>query len=132
MNNNLRIFTEFHMEGQRVDLVIVEINPDLIWKESLEDCVIDIVATIEMKFKGQGVNDSPFYKDIEKVIQYINGWGVNTKHYLAFIQEKYFIKDEITSWLSDEQINSSKGKLVELYSYWDNETDESEWIVKEY
>ncbi|MEK4738890.1 MULTISPECIES: hypothetical protein [Bacillus] len=32
-------------------------------------------------------------------------------------------------WLEDEQASNAKGKVSELYAYWDQDSDETVWSV---
>ncbi len=130
--NHIRIFTEYYVEGERIDLVVVEIDPIIAEGNYLGDVVKRVLAVVEMKYKGCFVSDTVFYKDIEKVLSFINSWGSNTSHYIAFLQEKYFKREEVVNWLSDEQAVTASGKLTELYAYWDEDSDEAVWRVVEY
>ncbi|PER24587.1 hypothetical protein CN490_22520 [Bacillus cereus] len=128
-NNNLRIFTEYYINGERIDLAIVEI--DLIAGEDyhLSDRVTRVLAAVEMKYKGAAVSDDVFYGDVNKILSFIHSWGHETKHYLAFIQEKYFKTEDVVNWLDDVQASKVKGAVTELYAYWDQENDETIWSV---
>lgn len=66
IENNLRIFTEYHINGERVDLVLVEIDPVKVAESNLGDSVKSIVATVEMKHKTGYVNDSIFIKILKR------------------------------------------------------------------
>ncbi|EJV59181.1 hypothetical protein BWGOE3_08900 [Bacillus mycoides] len=128
-NNNLRIFTEYYINGERIDLAIVEIDSIAVEDYHLKDCVIRVLAAVEMKYKGASVSDDVFYEDVNKILSFINSWGNDTKHYLAFIQEKYFKTEDVGNWLEDEQASNAKGKVSELYAYWDQDSDETVWSV---
>ncbi|WP_281349678.1 hypothetical protein [Ornithinibacillus caprae] len=43
-----------------------------------------------MKLKSAYVSENIYYKDIERVLSYIEAGSATTWHYLAFIQENYF------------------------------------------
>jgi len=104
--NNLFIYAEFGYFDKEVDLAIVHIVGE----------TITPVALFELKYKNSA-NGNEFYKDVEKVIQYINQSQDNAlcKHYLCFIQEAEFEEmSENFSWLSKEQAKLSKGKITEL------------------
>ncbi|XKK15617.1 hypothetical protein HFP64_27980 [Bacillus sp. AC79A.1] len=116
-NNNLRIFTEYFINGERIDLAIVEIDSIAVEDYHLSDCIIRVLAAVEMKYKGSSVSDDVFYGDVNKILSFINSWGNETKHYLAFIQEKYFKTGDVVNWLEDEQASKVKGKVTELYAY---------------
>ncbi|OOZ85010.1 hypothetical protein BHL25_19285 [Bacillus cereus] len=128
-NNNLRIFTEYFINGERIDLAIVEIDSIAVEDYHLSDCIIRVLAAVEMKYKSASVSDDIFYGDVNKILSFINSWGNETKHYLAFIQEKYFKKDDLVNWLDNEQASKVKGKVTELYAYWDQDSDETVWSV---
>lgn len=125
--NNLRIFTEYYINGERIDLVIVEIDPLKAEQYHLGDCVNRVLAVVEMKHKNAYANDSLFYKDVQKVLSFVKTWGFNTKHYLAFIQEKYFKAEDIVNWLDEKEAIQGNGKVTELYAYWDEDSNETVW-----
>lgn len=128
-SNNLRIFTEYYINGERIDLAIVEIDSIAVEDYHLSDCVTRVLAAVEMKYKSSSVNNDVFYGDVNKILSFINSWGNETKHYLAFIQEKYFKTEDLVNWLDDEQASKVKGKVTELYAYWDQDSDEAFWNV---
>ncbi|MEA1012656.1 MULTISPECIES: hypothetical protein [Bacillus cereus group] len=128
-NNNLRIFTEYYINGERIDLVIVEIDSVAAEDYHLSDCIIRVLTAVEMKYKDASVRDDVFYGDVNKILSFLNSWGNETKHYLAFIQEKYFKTGDVVNWLEDEKANKVRGKVTELYAYWDQESDETVWSV---
>ncbi len=128
-NNNLRIFTEYFINGERIDLAIVEIDSIAVEDYHLSDCIIRVLAAVEMKYKSASVSDDIFYGDVNKILSFINSWGNDTKHYLAFIQEKYFKTDDVGNWLIAEQASRAEGKVTELYAYWDQDSDETVWRV---
>ncbi len=130
--HNLRIFTEYYINGKRVDLVIVEIDPFAVEGNYLADCVTRVLATIEMKYKSGYVNEFLFYKDIEKIFSFIDTWGKDTKHYFAFIQETYFKMEEIEHWVDNKKAAKIKGKITELYAYWDENSDKTFWSIIDY
>ncbi|MGG0179227.1 hypothetical protein ACTFQO_25145 [Bacillus cereus group sp. MYBK29-1] len=128
-NNNLRIFTEYSINRKKIDLAIVEIDSVAVEDYHLSDCVTRVLAAVEMKYKSASVSDDVFYGDVNKILSFINSWGNETKHYLAFIQEKYFKTEDLVNWLDDEQANKVKEKVTELYAYWDQDSDETVWSV---
>lgn len=121
---NLRIFTEYKIGNNRVDLVIVETDPES--TEYLGDCVTKILSSVEIKYKDADTSESKFYQDIEKIISYIDTWGHDTRLFFAFLQEKYFKSEEIINWIEDEHIADV------LYAYWDEDIDETIWKVVDY
>lgn len=130
--HNLRIFTEFKVANNRIDLAIVEIDPQMTLEKPLSECVTKIVASIEMKYKSAGTQDFVFYQDIEKIFSYIDTWGNDTKHYFAFIQEEYFNAGEIINWIEAQDVASMHGKITELYAYWNESNGEAVWKVVDY
>ncbi|MCQ0952728.1 hypothetical protein L2I63_03115 [Bacillus cereus] len=70
-----------------------------------------------MKYKSAAVSDDVFYGDVNKILSFIKSWRNETKHYLAFIQEKYFKTEDVINWLDDEQASKVKGTVTELYAY---------------
>lgn len=130
--NNLRIFTEYKIGDNRIDLAVVEIDPEVAVDNHLDDCVTKVLFSIEMKYKSAGTSESIFYQDIEKILSYIDTWGNDTKHYFAFIQEEYFKKGEIINWVKNEHVVNAQGKTTELYAYWDEDMDETIWKTVDY
>lgn len=130
--NNLRIFTEYYIDGERIDLVIVEIDPVRAEEYYLGDCVNSILAVVEMKYLNPYASASIFYKDVQKILSFIHTWDNNTKHYLAFIQEKYFKTEDIENWFENEQAANAKGKVTELYAYWNVDSDETVWSIADH
>ncbi len=130
--NNLAIFTEFYIPElkQRVDLVVVKIDPVKAEEGYLGDAVKSIIAIVEMKYKGSGATDEVFEKDVEKVLHYSHLYKEDvTKCYVAFIREKYFYADEVTHFLDDNKLDLAKGKLVELLAYWVRDDDTVTWEI---
>ena len=130
--HNLRIFTEYYIYGERVDLAIVEIDPAATAESYLGDCVTNVLVAIEMKHKNGYTSNSIFYQDIEKTFNFINTWGSETKHYFAFIQEKYFAPEEIENWIGKESASEIKEKVTELYAYWNVKSNETVWSIVDY
>lgn len=129
IKNNLRIFTEYSVGTERIDLVIVEIDPVKAEEYHLSDCVTRVLAVVEMKHKSASTSDSIFYKDVQKIFSYIKDLGTKSKYYLAFIQEKYFNAENVENWITKDQIIKAKGKVTELYAYWDEDSDETVWTI---
>lgn len=126
-SNNLRIFTEYYINGERIDLAIVEIDLIAVEDYHLSDCVTRVLAAVEMKYKGAAVSDDVFYGDVNKILSFIHSWGHETKHYLAFIQAKYFKTENVVNWLDDERAIKVKGQITELYAYLDKDSHEAVW-----
>lgn len=129
---NLRIYTEYYIKPDRVDLVVVQIDPEKADYSYLGDSVIKVLASIEMKYKSAYANDKVFTDDVLKVIRYINDWGQETKHYLAVVQEKYYESHKVKNWITDIQAGKLKNQVTELLAYWDYDTDETVWRTVEH
>lgn len=131
-DNNLAIFTEYYIDtNQKIDLVVVEIDVDKAKNDYLGNCVEEIIAIVEMKYKGRNVSEKHFINDVEKVLVFTNQFkSMATKFFLAFIREKYFHADEVTNFLSDYEGYPS-GRIVELLSYGSVEKDNMVWKVFE-
>lgn len=135
---NLKLFPEYRIgkrlgiNGQKADLAIVVIDPILAEEYHLEDCVTEVISVIEMKHKGKRAPEKLFDDDVIKVLSYINNTTSDTMYYVAFIREKYFYPDEVTNWLTDEQSLQTAGRLTEMYSYGDKESNSMHWGLKEY
>lgn len=127
--NNLRIFTEYYISGERIDLVIAEIDSETATESYLGDSIKKVLVAIEMKYKSGSVNESVFYQDINKILPFIDTWGNDTKHYFAFIQERYFKTDDIINWIGKEESSKIKGKVTELYAYWDKDSNDAIWRI---
>lgn len=121
--NRLRIYTEFHYRNlehpqERADLVVVQLDK--------KSNIVEVLATIEFKYKGFGVSDHHYHKDVEKVIRYIwhhpNDIFKNTHFYLAFINETNYepIDPEHLSYATTEQRATSAGRITELLSYFED------------
>ncbi|MGE8080991.1 hypothetical protein [Peribacillus loiseleuriae] len=131
--NNLRIFTEYYIEGERIDLAVVEIDPIKAQNNYLGNCVTRVISVIEMKYKGKNASESLFDADVNKIISYMEKMDNDTLFYIAFIREKYFNFDEVTNWVvMDEHIEKAKGKLTELFSYGEVESDDMVWHIVEH
>ena len=133
--NNLAIFTEYYVPElkQRVDLVVVEMNPLKAQSGYLGNAVKRIIAIVEMKYKGKAATDLIFEQDVEKVLGYSQLYNEEiTKFYVAFIREKYFNADEVTHFLAEEKIKIATGKLVELLAYWIIDDDTVCWDIIEH
>ncbi|WP_035721768.1 hypothetical protein [Gracilibacillus boraciitolerans] len=127
---NLRIFTEYFVDGERIDLVIVQIDPFRAKESYLGDCITEIIVAVEMKYKNSYTSDKVFLQDVDKVLSFIRNWKSNTTtFYLAFIHEKYMNSQEKMSWIHDKHIEIVKGKVTELNAYWDEVSDETRWII---
>lgn len=118
IDNNIRIFTEFHdgkLAGKSAiaDIAIVKIGDNEV--EHIRRNIEKIYAIIELKHKGSQVPVDCFIKDVEKTIEYIKDKDlVDCQFYLGFIHEGEFAKNE-TSWLQNKkQERLAMGRLTEL------------------
>lgn len=127
--NNLRMYTEFHIHGERIDLAIVEINPKVAESTYLEDSVKRVLIAIEMKYKHRQTREHVFYDDVQKTLTYLTTWGKDTNYYLAFIHEKYYSAGSMHHWVEKEERALAKDRVTELFAFWDEETDETVWTV---
>lgn len=130
--NNLAIFTEYFIVGERIDLVVVEIDPVKAKSNYLGDCVIKTLAVVEMKYKGGNVQDIIFQKDVDKIMNYLMKDEQETLFYLAFIREVWFQEDEIDYWLNPEQQIVAKDRITELLAYHSIEQEKMLWLAIEH
>ncbi len=132
--NHLAIFTEYKIDtGQKIDLVVVEIDAIKAKTSYLGDCVKKVIAVIEIKYKGKYASDEIFNKDINKILGYSKVFrDVDSKLYVAFVREKYFSSDNVTYFLPDNKKTLAKNKIVEMLAYWLSDDDSTQWIVKEH
>lgn len=129
---NIRLFPEYEIGKQKADLAVVVIDPKMAEEEHLQDCVIEVISVIEMKYKGEFVPESEFNKDVIKILSYISKATPNTMYYVAFIREKDFKPDEVVNWVTDEQSLKANGQLTEMYSYIDMDTNKMVWHIIEH
>lgn len=118
IDNNIRIFTEFHdgkLAGKGViaDIAIVKIGDNEV--EHIRKNIEKIYAIIELKHKGSQVPVDCFIKDVEKTMEYIKDKDLaECQFYLGFIHEGEFAENE-TSWLQNKkQERLVRGRLTEL------------------
>ncbi|WP_409271353.1 hypothetical protein V1499_18075 [Neobacillus sp. SCS-31] len=131
IENNIRIYTEFYMDGIRADLAIVKLDDNPGQYNHLQDSIIDILAIVEMKFKNHW-NDGPFKEDIEKVKNYIKTSRYpNCQYYLAFIQEAIYEQGEYT-WLSRKDLSWANGHVTELLGYYIQTIEQPVWRINSY
>ncbi|MBT2717564.1 hypothetical protein [Bacillus sp. ISL-57] len=130
IDNNIRIYTEFKFLEERIDLVVVEVDPNKTSLVQLSDCVKKIISVIEMKYKSKEVSEFCFDKDIIKIMKYKDVMDNETMFYTAFLREKSFKPEEVTHWLPDEDVEKAKGRVTELYSYINSELNDMEWLIK--
>ncbi|MFT9847780.1 hypothetical protein [Aneurinibacillus sp. REN35] len=131
--NHLRIFTEYQYGSERIDLVIAQLNEKSEEGGHLQNKVNNLVAAIEMKYKGS-TSDIPFLQDVQKVLRFIKEDPAGScQVYLAFIQEVEFYDWTVEhSWLSIREQKQTRGRLTELTHFWGSEIDKPRWNVRSY
>lgn len=130
--NKLAIFTEYYIDGERIDLVVVEIDPLKAKDVFLGDCVNSILAVVEMKYKGAYAAEEVFQKDVDKIMKYRMNNENDTQYYLAFIREIVFDQDDVAYWITSPQQILANNRITELLAYHISEQDEMIWDVKVY
>lgn len=126
--NGIRIFTEFYYNDYIADIAIVRLI-DKPGQVHLKDEVEEVLAIIEVKYKGDGTV-SPFNQDVLKIQKYIEyNPDASTQYYLAFIHEVVYGINDGDSWLSARQKKIATGKLTELSGYFQEGKDEMIWQV---
>lgn len=113
--HNLHIFTEFKLDsGQKIDLVIVEVDFEKAKSNHLKYCIKDLVVAIEFKFTNDS-NDNPYYKDTNKLMNYIEQLPYpNARYYAAFIREIEYVDSTDISWVTDEMTLKINNNYTEL------------------
>lgn len=131
-DNHLVIFTEYKIDtNETIDLVVVKLDIEKAKDNKLKDCVKEIIAIVEIKYKNQTASENIFINDVKKILNYTNKFKFEyTKFFLAFIREKYFYEDEVTNFLSEYE-DVPSGKIVELLSYGSIEEGDMVWKVFE-
>lgn len=133
--NSLRIYTEYYIEGYKIDLVIAEVDVEKASKVHLRECVTDLAIAMELKYKSGAVDDL-YYQDVQKVVDYIADLPYpNCHYYLGFIQEVPFEGFGEFSWLdklNKRQRAKVEGRVTELIQFWRPETGEPDWRVIEH
>lgn len=117
---NAFLYTEFRYKGKRVDLALVI---------RYDDDQFVPVAIFEFKYLAI-VSDALFMRDVEKVLDFIDSTD-ECIYYLGFIQEaEYSDMTDNFSWLTQEQADMCKGRLVELTGGLSKPNEEAMWIVR--
>jgi len=125
--HRLRIFTEFTIAGQRMDLVVAQVDVDKAEGEHLQLSVDRIVVAMELKYKSSTA-DTEFKKDVRKVVDFLQNPTLSKCHFfVGFIQEVSFDKPVDFTWLDDEQRVQSKGRVTELIQFIDGTTGMPVW-----
>jgi len=94
-DNHLAIFTEYKIDtNETIDLVVVKLDIEKAKDNKLKDCVKEIIAIVEIKYKNQTASENIFINDVKKILNYTNKFKFEyTKFFLAFIIEKYFYEE---------------------------------------
>ena len=131
-DNHLAIFTEYHIDiNQKIDLVVVKLDVEKARNDYMGNCVEEIIAIVEIKYKKQSAAEKIFIDDVNKILNYTNKFKFEyTKFFLAFIRERYFYEDGVTNFLSKFE-DLPSGKIVELLSYGSLEESNMLWKVFE-
>lgn len=131
-DNHLAIFTEYAIDtSQKIDLVVVKLDVEKARNDYLGNCVEEIIAIVEIKYKKQSAAEKIFIDDVNKILNYTNKFKFEyTKFFLAFIRERYFYEDGVTNFLSKFE-DLPSGKIVELLSYGSLEESNMLWKVFE-
>lgn len=122
--HRIRIYSELHLEKQkRADLAFVKLVPQNEREgRFLGDCIEEVLAIIELKYKASSANNNVFYKDVLKLKEYAKAYP-SAQLYTGFIQESSY--NELNcSWVDDKQTTKwAKGRVTELLGYWDENTE---------
>jgi len=136
IDNNIRIFTEFHDgklagKGVKADIAIVKIGENE--EEHIGQNIEKIFAVIELKYKGSQVSVDYFIKDVEKTIEYIKDKDLaDCQFYLGFIHEGEFDANEIYWLQNKKQERLVMGRLTELSACYYTGVDEMLYTVISY
>lgn len=130
--NNIRIFTEYHIEQKKADLIIAIIDKDRFKKqdEHLKNCLSEILAIIEMKYKISNASERYFIDDISKLNKYIkdnkkNGRFKRTKYYFAYIHENE-TKNKVLNMIE----NKARPIKILTIKYQDENENKYQFIIK--
>lgn len=130
--NNLGIYTEYYIDGYKIDLVIAEIDNEKASETHLRECVTDLAIAMELKYKAAAV-DELYYEDVKKVVKYLTDLPYpNCHYYLGFIQEVLYDKASDFSWLNKRQRTKATGRVTELIQFLDAGTGKAVWNVIEH
>jgi len=113
---------------KRADIAIVKLKPKNEREGCfLRDCIEELLAIIELKFKGSSADSQVFYNDVYKLKEYAKSYP-DVQLYAGFIQESLY-NDSNCSWFDGRQTSKwAKGRVTELLGYWDEKNEE--FIVK--
>lgn len=124
IRHRIRIYPEYmFLDGKRADIAIVRINykDKIVKSEYLKDCVEEVIAIIELKYKT-GMVDNDFYSDVSKLKEYSKILP-ECQLYAGFINEEYY-NEKNCSWFDGRQTqNWAKGRVSELLGYWDEDNN---------
>lgn len=130
IENNFRIYTEYHYKGFIADLAIVKLTENPGNNHHLKDDVEAVLAIVEIKYKS-GWNAQPFMDDIQKIKSYLEKTPKDTaQYYLGFVHEIQYENIEGDSWLTKSQQKWAKGRLTEMSGHYIG--DEMVWNVLSY
>lgn len=136
IDNNIRIFTEFHDgklsdKGVIADIAIIKIGDNE--EAHIKDNIKKIYAIIELKHKGAQVSIDPFVSDVDKMVKYIKDKELEgCQFYLGFIHEGEFDRREI-SWIQNKkQEKLVQGRLTELSACYYTNQDEMIYTIISY
>ncbi|MCE7699774.1 MAG: hypothetical protein K8E24_013495, partial [Methanobacterium paludis] len=90
LRHRIRIYPEFLLkDNKKADIAIVKICPkgERVNKY-LGDCIEEVLAIIELKYKSAGVKDAFFYSDVSKLHEYAQVYP-ECQLYAGFIHEEY-------------------------------------------
>ena len=120
--NNLYLYPEFYFKTlkYRADLAIVEMDFTKDVKH-LKDCIVDVVAIIELKYAGGNSDTISNYikTDMPKIKEYIKKLSYDCQYYFGVIYEN---ECEWLHWFDKRQTNNwANGYLTELNAGYINE-----------
>ncbi len=94
----------------------------------LGNCITNILAVIEFKYKSGYTASNDVYDDYLKLRKYTNKFKINSKLYMATIWE---YEDKETCW-EPEKNKWAKGRLTELNASYYPGTNEMRFYIKEH
>ncbi|MZP28710.1 hypothetical protein GTO91_03120 [Heliobacterium undosum] len=117
IRHRIRVYPEYHLSKRRkADLAIVRVEHKSNRKgRHLSECVEDVLAIIEFKYKVAHVED-PFIEDRNKLRSYAEDYK-EAHLYACFVHEKLY--ENPPSWFDGRQTNGwAEGRVSELIGYW--------------
>jgi hypothetical protein len=136
--DNIKVYTEFtnstlQNSGSRADIAVVKLK-DEFDEDYLGDNVDEILAIIEIKFKGNRCAPWVLMSDIDKIKTYIRKYKmVNCQMYLGFMHEYSYSISEM-KWLNKRaSLTWAKDKVTELTANkFDELGDDMKFLVYSY